>query len=357
MPEIKPLHLQNNPYISWDELHLLLEQQYRRVVVVCDTNTLRHCLPIVEEKLQCKFNFVYTIPEGENSKSLETCQSFFDFALKNTLQKDDVLIALGGGVVLDIAGLCAALWKRGVDYISIPTSLLAMADASIGGKTAVNYGEIKNIIGCFNSPKAILVDLDFLKSLPVRHLRNGYVEMIKHCFLYSSNPATLLEPCGEVPVEESLFQLLEESIIFKYNIIIKDPFDQSVRRILNLGHSIGHAIESYLLKKSEDILHGEAIAVGLWIEGLWSAEKFQWNSLDRDTLTLILRDFFPKLSDWDWDWHQIIELMDQDKKNRDSVLQFSLLKSWGEPLWNQAINKSELLKFLQGCRIPVKFAS
>ena len=226
-------------------LENLIENSYSQVFVLVDENTEKYCLPLIHKYL---FNTkIIKIKSGEQEKTLETTQFIWNELQRYHAAKNSVLLNLGGGVIGDIGGFCAATFKRGIDFINIPTTLLAMVDSSIGGKTGIDFNGIKNSIGIITDPKAIYIYPDFLNSLAKDELINGYAEVIKHALIADFD---LWEKFRKVDAFDfqKLNSIINDSIKIKLKIVAKDPYEQNVRKLLNFGHTIGHAIESYSLK-------------------------------------------------------------------------------------------------------------
>ena len=280
----------------------IAQQQYSQVFVIADEHTRVCCLPLFLEATRLPQDVpTIVLPAGEAHKNLSTCQTIWEAMLSANLDRKSLVINLGGGVIGDMGGFCAATWKRGVDFIQVPTTLLAMTDAAIGGKMGVDFQGVKNIIGVFRQPAAVFVDPIFLNTLPERELRSGYAEVIKHSMI------------GDLPGFPNLgdlttlIDLLRASIGVKVRIVTEDPQEQGLRMLLNFGHSIGHALESYFLETEAPLTHGEAVAIGMICE--MEASK------QRDTLIELVLKVFPHKHIPAEAYPAIWQLMLQDKKN------------------------------------------
>ena len=248
-----------NPIIKYgsikEELHsFLATNKYTQVFILVDENTLEHCLPLLP-------NFDYQIikiESGERNKNIETCQKIWQNLLNNNADRKALLINLGGGVISDMGGFCASTYKRGIDFINIPTTLLAMVDATIGGKTGIDFGFQKNMIGLFSLAKTVLIDATFLKTLNYRQIKSGKAEMLKHGLIANEQHFTQIISSAIPNLD-----LIKASIAIKQEIVSTDPFEKGIRKSLNFGHTLGHALEAYYLANNLDILHGEAIAQGM----------------------------------------------------------------------------------------------
>ncbi len=228
----------------------------KKVLIVTDSNIPSLYTKIIEDKINITSTLI--LEPGENSKSFESYLLITDVLLKNNFSRKDIVIALGGGVIGDLVGFACSTFKRGINYINIPTSTLSMIDSSIGGKTAINYHEIKNVIGSFYQPRLVLIDFDLLKTLNKRHFNNGLVEALKMGYIYDSSILELFD--GDI--EPNLEEIINKSILGKKYFVEKDEKEQGIRKILNYGHTFGHAFES-LGHFSDLLYHGEAVALGM----------------------------------------------------------------------------------------------
>ncbi len=253
-------------------------QNYSQVFVITDEHTYQDCLPYLAASGLPKYETSdgqsptlasgIIVPASEQFKILATCEKIWQAMLADQLDRRALVINLGGGVIGDMGGFCAATWKRGVDFVQIPTTLLAMTDAAIGGKTGIDFHGIKNTIGVFQQPRAVFVDPFFLKTLPNRELRSGYAEVAKHALI--GNPELQKHLAGHLALAndapEFWLDILHQSIAVKVRVVEEDPLEQNLRMILNFGHSIGHALESLFLETKEPLTHGEAIYIGMICE-------------------------------------------------------------------------------------------
>ncbi|MCB0524420.1 MAG: 3-dehydroquinate synthase [Lewinellaceae bacterium] len=238
----------------------LQKQAYSQVFIIVDTNTEIHCLPLFLQKTGLdRDTSKAVIKAGEEYKILHVCKKIWAKMADAGLERSALVINLGGGVIGDMGGFCAATWKRGIDFVQVPTTLLAMTDAAIGGKVGVDFQGVKNVIGLFQQPTAVFADPQFLKTLPERELKSGYAEVIKHAQISQSFQAT-----AEFP--ENWFDILSKSIAVKVNIVEQDPTEKGMRMLLNFGHTIGHALESFYLHSERLLTHGEAVAIGMICE-------------------------------------------------------------------------------------------
>ena len=225
----------------------------RRVLIVTDDGVPTDYARMVAA--QCKENIVYTIPQGEDSKSIDTLSHLLQAMLNHGFSRKDCVVAVGGGVVGDLAGFAAATYMRGVDFYNIPTTLLSQIDSSIGGKTAINFGGVKNVVGAFYQPKKVLIDPDLLHTLPPRQLANGLAEAIKMALIGDVDLFAIFE---NENIEENLDTIILRSLQVKKAVVEQDEKESGLRKVLNFGHTIGHGIEV-----STDLYHGECVALGM----------------------------------------------------------------------------------------------
>lgn len=308
----------------------LSTKKFTKGFILVDENTRQTCLPLIHELVQ---NFeVLEMKAGEKHKHLTTCSSIWQQLIEAGADRKSLLINLGGGVVTDLGGFVASTYKRGIQFCNLPTSLLAMVDASVGGKTGIDFLNIKNSIGTFQTPDAVFIDSVFLNTLPKRHLINGTAEILKHGLIHS---ATHLHNFLSMGLQDNFSQIIEESIAIKQQIVEKDPYEQGLRKILNFGHTLGHAIESYSVKNEQNyLLHGEAIALGMIAEAYLSIKYCGLSKFEFENIQASIFNYFETKH---YTVHQIREMMlflKQDKKNEHGQLNMSLLKSIGEAKFN-----------------------
>jgi len=316
--------LQNSPIFLGqlaDTFPLWLKsQQYSQIFVLADENTCQHCLPYFLEQTGLSEKTILTeIQSGEEHKTLATCEKIWQSMLAAKLDRKALVVNLGGGVIGDMGGFCAATWKRGVDFVQIPTTLLSMTDAAIGGKTGIDFHGIKNTIGVFQQPVAVFVDPFFLQTLPERELHSGYAEVIKHALIGDprlSDSLTLIEAIAS----SNWLDILQKSIAVKVRVVQEDPLEKGLRMLLNFGHSIGHALESWFLETNEPLTHGEAIYIGMLCE---SAFVNNGRNLHAQVLALGA-NFFPHRNINPEIFPSIWNLMLQDKKNSSGTVRMAV---------------------------------
>lgn len=332
------------------EIGSILESSFQEVVnrytegkifFIVDENTHEHCLTYLLTNFEGLYEAeVIVIPSGEPNKTMQIAHNVWEVLSEYETSRYDLIINLGGGLVTDMGGFIASCYKRGMAFVNIPTTMLGMIDASIGGKTGLNLGHFKNQIGVFNTPLALYIDTIFLETLPHEEMLSGYAEMIKHGLLTSREMFDKVIKQIETPKVISQ-PLLHESIAVKNEIVKQDPVEKGLRKTLNLGHTIGHAIEGHYLD-SNRILHGHAVAIGIIMEsfisrkrGLLSDEEFQHIE------TSILKYYdLPKFSNDDI--KAMIELLSNDKKNRSGKILSCLLEGMGNCTYDHELNEQEV---------------
>lgn len=320
----------------------LSSKQYSKIVVIADNNTKRHCYPILKPFLP-KHSIV-TVPNGEAHKTLATCEKIWEAMTKDELDRHALVINVGGGVIGDMGGFCAAVYKRGIDFIQVPTTLLSQVDASVGGKLGIDFQGFKNHLGVFNIPKSVLIDPVFLKTLPEREIRSGFAEIIKHCLI--ADGAKWEEIRAKDFEQQNWPDLIAHSVKIKQQVVDQDPTEKGLRKILNFGHTLGHAVETCFLNKSpkERLFHGEAIAVGMIMEAYLSFER---KMIDQQTLTDIEEFLFAtygKVKIKPEDIEEVIALTRQDKKNKGKEIRFSLLSGAGQCAFDIVVTAAEMRK-------------
>lgn len=301
----------------------LRQREYSQVLLLTDTNTRRHCLPVFLEKTGLPPGLpVAEIPAGETHKTLSTCEKVWSVMIAAGLDRRALVVCLGGGVVGDLGGFCAATYKRGVDFVQIPTTLLAMTDAAIGGKVGIDFQGIKNTIGVFRDPAAVFADPVFLQTLPERELRSGLAEVIKHALIGDPDLLGRLSGIGQLSESFQLSEssLLPASIAVKVRIVQEDPLERGLRALLNFGHTTGHALESFFLETDTPLTHGEAVAIGMICES-WLA--YGDDPRTTKTAALIAR-FFPPRPIPETAFPALWALMRQDKKNASGTVRMAV---------------------------------
>lgn len=329
------------------ELNSAIAQcEHDKFFILTDSTTVTLCLPLICKMPILQEAITITIPDTDTHKDLESVVQVWQQLSKNGATRHSLLINLGGGMVTDLGGFAASTFKRGISFINIPTTLLSMVDASVGGKTGFNFNGLKNEIGVFNNSDCVIIDTHFLKTMDHKNLCSGYAEMLKHGLI--SNDAIwaqLLQYDLSTPNLHALGSMIGQSVKIKENIVTKDPTEQGLRKALNLGHTIGHAFESFALQHTP-ILHGYAVAYGLIAELYLSAVKthFPQDKL-RQTVGFIKRQY-GKMDISCKDYDTLIELMTHDKKNTSGNINFTLLADVGDICINQTASNEEIKEAL-----------
>lgn len=317
----------------------LQNKAFSQVVVLADENTRRDCYPLIKKYLP--EHTVLEIPSGEENKSLRTCETIWNLFTEKQVDRWGVVVNLGGGVISDMGGFCAALYKRGITFVNVPTTLLAMVDASIGGKTGIDFLGFKNQLGVFQEPQAVFINPVFLETLSLRHLKSGYAEVIKHWLIADAAAFETQRYVGLLAAEWE--QLIPESVAIKNNIVKADPFEKGQRKILNFGHTIGHALESYFLTQpGSELFHGEAIAVGLLCESYLSVQRNLLSAAELSRIETFMASVFEKIKLGPNDIAGILPYLQQDKKNRNTIINCVLLDGIGKAIYDQPISIAEV---------------
>ncbi|HXU25778.1 MAG TPA: 3-dehydroquinate synthase [Bacteroidia bacterium] len=312
----------------------LKEHSFSTIFILCDKNTKKHCLPLfLKENTGLKDVNVFSISAGEKYKTLDTALSYWNFLLNNNADKNSLLICLGGGVVCDLGGFIASTFKRGMHFINVPTTLLSMADASVGGKNGIDFNGYKNLIGTITQPKGVFIYEGFLNTLPSRQIKNGFAEIAKAALIGDKKLWKKFLSLSKLP-ETSLTSFIHDSVSVKNKIVLKDPTEKNIRKILNFGHTAGHAIETHFLHKKSSLLHGEAIVIGMCVELCLgkiltlTAPKIAMEAF------LFFKKHYTLQSFSEKEMTVFIELMQHDKKNKNGELNFALIEDIAKPLIN-----------------------
>jgi 3-dehydroquinate synthase len=328
------------------DLRAVIDQQsYDSLYILTDDHTRKSCQPRIQKILDTLHAYSITVASSDLNKNLDSLISIWTALSTNGASRHSLLINLGGGVITDMGGFAASTFKRGICYINVPTTLLAMVDASVGGKTGINFNGLKNEIGVFNPASVVILETDFLRTLDRENLLSGYGEMIKHGLISNeAHWADLLKFDFDNPDFEYLKILAGESVRVKEEVVAKDPFEQGIRKSLNLGHTVGHAFESLSFTENAPILHGYAVAWGLVCELFLSVTHagFPQDKM-RQTVNYIKDNYGVFAIDCN-KYNQLYDLMKHDKKNIGGVINFTLLKEIGEVQVNQTASKKEIFE-------------
>lgn len=316
---------------------ILKTTNYSKIYVLVDENTSELCLPNFLANLATEIEIeIIEIEAGEENKNIDTCLQLWHSLTETGGDRKSILINLGGGVVTDLGGFVACTFKRGIDFINVPTTLLSMVDASVGGKNGVDLGQLKNQIGIIREPKAVIVNASFLETLPQLEMRSGLAEMLKHGLVYDKKYWDKFKDLKALNSDD-LEELIHQSIVIKNKIVSEDLTENGIRKALNFGHTLGHAIESYFLENTAKtkLLHGEAIAIGMILESHISMEKKLLSIEEYQEIKSTIVDIFNRIDFDKNDIEKVIELLIYDKKNEFGKIQFALLDGIGKIKINQ----------------------
>ncbi len=335
----------------------LAERKYSKVFLLADQNTAAHCLPKLQVDGQLPTMDLILIPAGEIHKNIQTCELIWGHLLNNDADRKALLINLGGGVIGDMGGFCASTYKRGIDFIQIPTTLLSQVDASIGGKLGIDFGSIKNSIGVFCNPQAVLVDSAFLDTLSPAERRSGFAEIIKHSLIADAEQWLDIQTLHDLNAIEDWNTYIVPSLHIKKRVVEADPFEKGLRKALNFGHTIGHAVEGFALETDKPLLHGEAVAIGMVCEAFLSAQKTGLNDAELESITDFLLNLYDPYFLEEKNFESYLKLMSNDKKNEGDQINFALIGPIGEAHINQTATRVEIIESLHYYNQRVKSTS
>jgi 3-dehydroquinate synthase len=323
---------------------LLETKKYSAVFVLVDSNTNDNCLPgflscvATESPIE-----IIEIESGESFKSIETCVEIWNILTELSADRKSLVVNLGGGVITDLGGFVASTFKRGIDFINVPTTLLGMVDASVGGKNGVDLGSLKNQVGTINSPKMVLIDTAFLQTLPQNEMRSGLAEMLKHGLIADKNYWEQFTDLSKTDFAD-FDGLIYGSVKIKNDIVMQDPTENGIRKALNFGHTLGHAIESHFLLQGKPLLHGEAIAAGMILESYLSLQKGLDSEAEYQAIKSTIKHVFEDISFGETDIANIVELLIHDKKNEYGSVLFALLDGIGKIKIDQNAENDLIIK-------------
>ncbi|RMF03049.1 MAG: 3-dehydroquinate synthase [Bacteroidetes bacterium] len=320
----------------------LHERAYAGLVVLTDTNTRHHCWPLLREKLAGMDLHLIEVPPGEIYKTLDTARRIWQQLFELEAGRRWCMLNLGGGVIGDMGGFCAGTYKRGIDFIQLPTTLLSQVDASVGGKLGIDFYGVKNAIGMFQNPVAVWADPLFFDTLPARELRSGFAEIVKHALIRDAAQWAELVTLTDL-THVNWADWVARSVAIKKDIVLVDPYEDGLRKALNFGHTIGHAVESYFLETDTPLLHGEAIAIGMIAEAYLSQSILGLSAEAYHTIAHYLIHHYGHRQLPESSWPTLLATMRQDKKNETAAINFSLLPRIGQVLVNQTAS-AELIK-------------
>lgn len=325
----------------------LSSRSFSKIFILVDENTHEYCLPVLLGNLETDLAFeILEIEPGEEMKNIQTANQLWEILTEMQADRKALVINLGGGVITDMGGFVASTYKRGVQFINIPTTLLSMCDASIGGKTGIDLMHYKNMVGTFTFPEQIFVYPKFLETLPYKELRSGFAEMLKHGLIADEKHWENLIHISKLDAN-AVIPYIETSMEIKQSVVQKDFQEKSVRKTLNFGHTIGHAVESLCLSQGNPILHGEAVAMGMITEAHLS---FTEGLISEETCSIVIENiqkYYPYLDISDFKDEDIFELLINDKKNTDSKINFSLLTGIGSCNFDYQCSKKKIASSIE----------
>jgi 3-dehydroquinate synthase len=367
------LHL-NDYDISIGEMgkplqRLIAAGNYTKIAVLVDNNTYRHCFPYFLQNIDFEVVAI-EIPAGELHKGLDTCRFIWSEMMRLGLDRRSLLINLGGGVIGDMGGFCAATYLRGIDFVQVPTTLLSQVDASVGGKLAIDFNGVKNSIGVFQNPVAVLVDPAFLRTLPLTEIRSGFAEVFKHALIADADQWRNLQQINDLMTVDWA-SYLAPSLAIKQRIVEEDPIEKGIRKALNFGHTIGHAVESYSIadwgfriadcdpqseirNPKSALMHGEAVALGIVCEAWLSHKMLGLSASELNEIVAFVKRFYPHWPLAEEDFPAVFALLKKDKKNVGGRINFTLLPAIGEARVDQfyevGVIEEALRFYMGGCR-------
>ncbi len=333
------------------DLNVWLKNNYvSRIFVFTDENTNQHCLPVFRQYFPERDNTIVEVEtkSGEQNKNIHTASFLWDKLTEHHADRHALVINLAGGVLCDMGGFASATYKRGIRFIQVPTTLLSMVDASVGGKTGIDFRGYKNQVGLFAEPAGVLIYPPFLNTLPRREFRAGLAEMLKHGLIADEAYFDRLKEMKQHEWNNDILSdTIRHSVEIKNQIVTEDPQEKGLRKVLNFGHTAGHAFETFFLQTEEPLLHGEAVACGMVVETLLSQHKLALPEAKSQKITEGIKKHFalPKLSDRAF--NELIFLMKQDKKNKDGKVNFTLIENPGKPVYDVEIDEHAIIKALK----------
>lgn len=314
-----------------------------KVFLLVDSGSYEHCYPKVKGMDEIDEDNVIVIEQGDKNKNLEAISKVWEFLSTHGADRKSTLINLAGGMPCDLGGFAASTFKRGINFINIPTTLLSQVDASVGGKTGINFHGFKNEIGVFKHACVVLVDNDFISTQDKENIASGFAEMIKHAMIYSDEQWGIIKSFDILNAKiPDLKQLVIDSIHIKEHFVKADPTEMNVRKSLNFGHTIGHAFESYALKRNKPLLHGYAVAFGMLAELYLGHKRCGFPMEIIMELNDLVKSIYGKFEIDEDDFEDLFYLMTHDKKNEKNQINFSLLKDIGDIKINETCSKEEI---------------
>ncbi|HET6243009.1 MAG: 3-dehydroquinate synthase [Bacteroidetes bacterium] len=343
-----------NVYIGKDVFNqindYLASNNYSKIFILVDENTMQFCLTeLIARVEKLKKAEIIETESGEENKTIDICIQMWKALTELKADRKSLIVNLGGGVLSDLGGFAASTFKRGMDYINIPTTLLAQVDASIGGKTGLDLDNFKNQVGLFSNPKAVFIYPPYLNTLSKKQILSGFAEVIKHALIADENYWNQIK--NFKPANPDWEGIIYSSVVIKNNIVLKDPHEKNIRKSLNFGHTIGHAIETFFLESElQPLLHGEAVAAGIFCEAFLSYKKAGLEHTQLDEICDFLLKFYKPVNFNQVIPQRLIEIMEQDKKNENGQIMFTLISKTGNAVVNNKCSTeliSESFNFYQ----------
>ena len=338
------MHKSLPPYVilsnnTSQEVKLIInELKPHKTAILVDENTTKYCLPL----LNLKEISIIEIESGERNKTLKTCQQIWEFFTKLNFSRNSLMINLGGGVIGDMGGFAAAVYKRGIKFVNVPTTLLSQVDASVGGKLGIDFEGFKNHIGVFQTPYRVIIDTNFLTTLSEKEKKSGYAEVLKHALIKDKKYWEQLKKCSFEKLQWN--EIVAKSVAIKHEVVQEDPKENGLRKILNFGHTLGHAIESFCLNTKQPLLHGEAIAMGIILESYLSWDKKMLKEDELDDILQMIKKTYTLPSQLPT-YEQLKPIFSQDKKNYSEYeTSFSLINGIGKCVYDVQVTKQQIKK-------------
>jgi 3-dehydroquinate synthase len=332
-------------FCDWETLNKMLDKGYSKKIVIVDENTEIHCLPILHQKSKHEFDII-VIPAGEEYKNIVTAQFIWSEMLRIGADRHSICINLGGGVIGDMGGWTAASFMRGMAFIQVPTTLLSMVDASVGGKLGIDFQGVKNIIGLIKDPKAVFIFTEFLETLSTQLIRSGFAEVIKHGLIQDKKYWDKVKTI-DLKTFKEWDEIVYESVLIKKAVTEVDPNEKGIRKILNFGHTIGHAVESLSFNHKTPLFHGEAIAIGIIIEAHLSYQQKFITEQELNAVSHFLTSLYGIHPEYIPEASEILPLMLKDKKNKGGRIKFSILNKIGQCLYDQEVSLKQIEEALR----------
>ena len=337
---------------TFDEIFKQIDlSKYSKVIILTEKKIYNLWKDKIDSAV--KYDKIIQIESGEKMKNLATATKILKKVMEIGADRKSLLINIGGGMITDLGGFVASIYMRGIDYINCPTTLLAMVDASIGGKNGVNFEETKNMIGCFGYPKIVVIDIDFLITLEPRELTSAYGEIIKHAIIFDKKYFHMLTRCNKIDDKKMLLKIIFHSLKIKKHAVEKDFKEQNIRKLLNFGHTIGHAIEALSFSTNTPLLHGEAVAIGMIIEAKIAKQMKMISQNEVEKIANILVKYgFENLINQKFNLktEDIIKIMQKDKKNKNGKIKMVLPTKIGSCKYNIDVSEAQIKEVLKEYR-------